>query len=238
MRVVASLTTIPSRIDTWCKNTIDSIIDQVDHVYVGVATHYRRFNTGIEIPTIYNEEPYKGRVTFVFGEDKGPATKYLGSLSVIPDDTWVFFCDDDQEYKPGLIERMKSVCIDKTCVYQNRYETFSRWGTSGGLIHGYVGNMAHTYVLCQLPFFPLPECAYHIDDQWMSVYYKMTGVEICSTGIDSYNDIFKKLLPEGYELFGPDSLAQLGTRNEKIHQLESYFGVRFIPNSVQIEINS
>lgn len=235
MRVVASLTTIPSRVETWCKNTIDSIIEQVDHVYVGVATHYKRFNTGIEIPAIYSTSPYKEKVTFVFGEDKGPATKYLGSLGAIPDDTWVFFCDDDQEYRGDLISRMKTAALDTTCVYQNRYETFSRWGTSGGFIHGYVGNMAHTSVLGQLPFFPLPDCAYHIDDQWMSVYYKMTGVEIRPTGIDSYTDIFKKLLPQGYELFGPDSLTELGTRNEKIRQLEHWFGVRFIPNTVQIE---
>ena len=95
--------------------------------------------------------------------------------------------------------------------------------------------MAHTSVLGQLPFFPLPDCAYHIDDQWMSIYYRMTGVEIRPTGIDSYTDIFKKLLPQGYELFGPDSLTELGTRNEKIRQLEHWFGVRFIPNTVQIE---
>lgn len=237
MRVVASLTTIPSRIDNWCKNTIDSLIDQVDHIYLGLATYYKRFKTGIDIPAYLLEAPYKDKVTVVFGEDKGPATKYLGSLSAIPDDTWVFFCDDDQEYKHDLIERMKSVAIDTTCVYQNRYETFSRWGTSGGLIHGYVGNMAHTSVLCQLPYFPLPECAYHIDDQWMSIYYKKTNVEICSTGIDSYCDIFKKLLPQGYELFGPDSLAELGTRNDKIRQIEEYFNIRFIPNSVNIILN-
>lgn len=233
--VVASLTTIPSRIDNWCKNTIDSLLNQVDHIYLGLAKHYRRFNTGIEIPPYLLESPYKEKVTAVFGEDFGPATKYLGSLSAIPDDTWIFFCDDDQEYQDNIISRMKNVVNDKSCVYQNRYETFSRWGTSGGLIHGYVGNMAHKSVLGQLPFFPLPECAYHIDDQWMSIYYKLTNIEIRSTGIDSYSDIFKKLLPQGYEQFGPDSLTELGTRNEKIRELENCFSVRFIPNSVHLE---
>jgi hypothetical protein len=235
MYVVASLTTIPSRIDTWCKNTIDSLLNQVEHIYVGVANHYKRFNTGITIPDIYKQEPYANKVTFVFGEDKGPATKYLGSLEVIPCDSWIFFCDDDQEYKPDLITKIKNNCLEKSYVYQNRFETFSRWGTSGGLIHGYVGNFVHKSLLDDIQSFPLPNCAYHIDDQWMSIYYRSKGIEIRSTGIDAYCDIFNRILPEGYELFGPDSLTQLNTRNEKIRELEQYFKVRFIPNTVSIE---
>lgn len=234
-KVVASLTTIPSRIGTSCKDAIDSLIHQVDHIYLGVSTFYNRLKSGIEIPEIYNEAPYKDKLTIVFGEDMGPATKYLGCLSIIPEDCWMFVCDDDQVYHPTLIERMKCAIKYDSVVYQNRYETFSRWGTSGGLIHGYVGNLIPRKLLNNLPTFPYPECAHTIDDQWLSVYFLFNNIEIHSTGIDDYTSIFAKLNPSGYEQIGTDSLSNLGTRELRIQELEQYFNIRFKKYTIHIE---
>jgi hypothetical protein len=235
-KIVASLTTIPSRIGTCCKEAIDSLINQVDHVYLSVSNYYKRFKTSIDVPEYYyTQSPYKEKLTIVFGEDRGPASKYLGSLSKIPEDCWVFFCDDDQIYHPTLIERILPVLQDENKVYQNRYETFTRWGTSGGLIHGYVGNIVHKSKLKNLIVFEQPECANTIDDQWMSIYYLMNNIEIKSTNIDEYNQIFGKLNPQGYEQWGPDSLVDLGTREKNIQELEKHFKVKFIKYSTVIE---
>ena len=48
---------------------------------------------------------------------------------------------------------------------------------SGGFIHGYVGNLVNRECLHPLQTFPLPECAYHVDDQWMSIYYFLNNIK-------------------------------------------------------------
>jgi len=223
-QVVASLTTIPSRLGSSCRKTVDSLIAQVEHVYLSVPTAYKRFPGSVELPSYLMEAPYKDKVTVVRGEDFGPATKYKGALYQIPADAWVFVCDDDQEYTPTLISQMKSR-IHQIGVYQNRYELI-RSSTSGGLIHGYVGNLTHATLLQGLPTFPLPECASHVDDQWMSIYYFVNGVSINPTGIEEYKDLFQTL-ENNHECIGADSLFALGTRADRVRELEATFCVRF-----------
>ena len=223
--VVASLTTIPSRIHTSCKASIDSLLHQVDHIYLSVATFYKRFSTGIDIPDFFRQEPYCNKVTIVMGEDKGPATKYLGALHLLQN-TWIFFCDDDQIYS-DIVPRMLQ-CVDSLHVYQNRYFNI-RNTSSGGFIHGYVGNLVNSECLHSLQTFPLPECAYHVDDQWMSIYYFIHNIMIRPTGIENYSDIYKTL-DNHHELIGVDSLASLGTRDERVTQLGEYFNVLFLKN--------
>ena len=224
--VVASLTTIPPRIGA-CRATIDSLIGKVDHVYLSVADNYMRFGGGVEIPAYFQEEPYKGFVTIVRGEDKGPAMKYLGALSQIPENQWIFFCDDDQEYSSQLIEKMKER-VDEFCVYQNRFKVIQQT-TSGGLIHGYVGNLIHRSLLNDLSVFPLPPCSFHVDDQWMSIYCFLKGIPIRATGIEAYEAIFQKLY-NNHELLGVESLSSLGTRDTRVKELATFFGVQFIEN--------
>ena len=224
-QVVASLTTIPSRLGASCRKALDSLLPQVEHVYLSVPTAYRRFPAPVELPAYLSEFPYKDKVTVVRGVDAGPATKYVGALSVIPPDAWVFVCDDDQEYAPTLISRMKTR-LDRICVYQNRCETI-RSSTSGGLVHGYVGNLTHASLLLGLPTFPLPDCALHVDDQWMSIYYFLNGVSIQPTGVEEYNDLFQRL-EHNHECIGADSLFALGTRADRVRDLEAAFGVRFV----------
>ena len=110
---VATLTTIPSRINNECILAINSLLKQVDQIYLSVCTSYQRF-PNIKIPDIFFQEPYFSKVTIVYNNDYGSATKYLGSLNQLTcKDQWVFVCDDDQEYKDGLIERLKPILINK-----------------------------------------------------------------------------------------------------------------------------
>ena len=78
MKVVASLTTIPSRINDECKRAIDSLLSQVDHIYLNVSKTYRRFQSqSIVIPDyLTKQEPYKSCVTVTVGEDYGSPSKY------------------------------------------------------------------------------------------------------------------------------------------------------------------
>ena len=227
MKVVASLTTIPSRIDDECKRSIDSLLSQVDHIYLNVSKTYRRFQSqSIVIPDyLTQQEPYKSCVTVTVGEDYGSPSKYLGALHLIlSQDVYVFICDDDQEYHPELISKMKSRITSKQYIYQNRYDIFKQYGTSGGLIHGFVGLLIHNSLLENLAVFPLPECARFIDDQWFSMYCKLYSYSIVSSGINDYSEIFQTLRHDAFELMGKDSLIDLGNRNEKIQELYAYFG--------------
>jgi hypothetical protein len=227
-RVVASLTTIPPRAAT-CRLALDSLIPQVDHVYLSLATHYRRFGPW-EPPPYLQEEPYRSKVTVVIGEDRGPATKYVGALNFLPENIWVFACDDDQEYHHTLLSTMKE-SIQEGAVYQNHYDSILQ-KTSGGLIHGYVGLLVHSSLLQGLRDFPLPEAAYFVDDQWMSIYCFLRGIPIHKTTAEDYVSIFETL--DGWhEKIGEASLAGLQNREAMVATLAAEFGVSFHKGSLR-----
>jgi len=218
-KVVASLTTIPPRIESECRLAIDSLLDQVDEVYLSVSEHYHRFGHCV-IPAYLQEEPYLSKVKICVGPDHGPASKYIGTS--VPTNTWVFVCDDDQEYKaivPSMLE-----CVKEIAVYQNHYESI-KTKTSGGMVHGYVGNLVHSSILTKLQQFPLPECARFVDDQWMSMFCQIHRIPVLPTSVETYDEIFK-VLHNNHEKLGSYSLSSLNNRDTKIQELESFFGQR------------
>lgn len=214
---VASLTTIPPRFETECRLAVESLRPQVDAVFVTVPDAYRRFAMA-PLPA------WMAKVHLCRGEDHGPASKYLGALSAIPKGSWVFIGDDDQEYQPDLLARMKQ-SIDSLAVYQNHYNSIQQ-KTSGGLVHGYVGLLVHESCLQGLRTFPLPEAARFVDDQWMSVYCWRHGIPIRPTTAESYAEIFA-VLQNGHEKLGCASLSGLQTRDTRVQELADAFGVTF-----------
>jgi hypothetical protein len=254
--VVASLTSIPSRFSN-CNLVINSLINQVDYIYLNLCKEYSRFkelkinnntdntdntdtdntdtdntdtdNTDTDnntnLPEYFlTEEPYKSKLIITYGQDYGPATKYLGALEYISNSQWIFFCDDDQEYHHNLISKMINNISDIS-IYQNRYNIINNG--SGGIIHGYVGNLIHRSLLNELPKFDLPDSAKYVDDQWMSIYCHLNNIKMYPSGIENYNDIFS-VLENGYEKIGKDALAQLNNRDIKIKELEKYYNIKFI----------
>jgi hypothetical protein len=215
--VVASLTSIPSRTDS-LKLAIDSLLPQVDEVIVSIPNTYKRFSTTWTKPD-YMDTPEYAKVRVNRTDDIGPATKYLGAVGT---GSWVFVCDDDQQYHPSLIDRMKK-SLTTMCVYQNHFESILE-KTSGGCIHGYVGLLIPSALLQNLRFFPLPAPAYFVDDQWMSIYCLTQGIPILSSGVNEYKDIYK-VLDGWHELIGVDALSQLNTRDQRVRELEEYFQV-------------
>ena len=222
MVTVASLTTIPPRFETDCRLAVASIAPQVDQVFLSVPDAYVRFPMR-ELPAWMSD------VQLCRGEDKGPASKYLGALDRIPTGAWVFIGDDDQEYQPDLLERMKRG-INSMGVYQNHFFSI-REKTSGGMIHGYVGLLIHESLLRKLSEFPLPEAARFVDDQWMSAYCCTHGIRIFPTSAEPYAEIFK-VLQNGHEKLGCESLSGLQTRDERVQELSRILGVVFKGPSV------
>lgn len=224
LSVVASLTTIPPRAES-VRQTLDSLLPQVDAIYVCVAPDYVRFGQ-FTPPAYWSEPPYKDKVKVVLTEDTGPATKYLGALPCLPSGQWMFVCDDDQAYHGTLMQRMADA-IKGVGVYQNRYEIV-RWG-SGGIVHGYVGVWVRRDCLDSLPGFPRPRASRYVDDQWMSAYCAFHDVPVIPTGIESYGDIFSVLRGGVYEQVGAAPLAALGNRDLSIRELEKELGITFLP---------
>lgn len=214
---VASLTTIPPRLETDCRVAVDSLRSQVDAIYLTVPDTYVRFGT-CSLPD------WTSSVHVCRGVDHGPATKYLGALDAIPKGSWVFICDDDQVYQPDLLARMKQ-SVETLAVYQNHYHSI-RQKTSGGMIHGYVGLLIHESWLRGLRNFPLPEAARFVDDQWMSVYCWRHGIPVCPTTAEGYAEIFA-VLQNGHERLGCASLSGLQTRDARVRELADAFGVVF-----------
>lgn len=229
-QVVACLTSIPSRFDTYLHKAVDSIVHQVDRVFLAIPHSYKRFPTyDGALPSFINKY---SNVTSVRPEaDSGPATKFLGALQSIPTNTWVFVCDDDQEYSESLVSSMMAG-INNIGVYQNHYTSIQK-KTSGGMIHGYVGCLIHSSCLRELPTFPLPEAARFVDDQWMSIYCFKHAIPIFPTVAETYQQIFK-VLELWHEKLGCDALSSLHNRDEKVAELAAYFGVIFSENGTII----
>ena len=217
--VVASLTSIPSRQES-LKLAIDSLLPQVDEIIISIPTIYKRFSAAWTLPEYMNTAEY-AKVRLTRTEDMGPATKYLGAIGT---QSWVFVCDDDQQYHPTLIERMKH-SLTTMSIYQNHYESILA-KTSGGCIHGYVGLLIPSPLLQNLSSFPLAPPAYFVDDQWISIYCLTEGISILSSGVNEYKDIYK-VLDGWHELIGVDALSQLNTRDDRVRELEAYFRVRW-----------
>lgn len=216
---VASLTTIPPRFDDACRRAVASLLPQVDEVFLSIPTSYTRFPMK-SLPE-WMSHP---KIRLCRGEDKGPASKYIGALDSIPPGSWVFICDDDQEYRSDLLYLMKC-CIKEVGVYQNHYGPIQQ-KTSGGMIHGYVGLLVHESLLRGLTSFPLPKAARFVDDQWMSAYCCIHDIPIFPTSAEAYSDIFE-VLQNGHEQLGCESLSGLGTRDQCVQDLANVLDIRF-----------
>ena len=222
--VYATLTTIPPRMTKDLRLAIDSLLPQVDHVYLSVSDSYARFGGTYELPPFLKEEPYASRVTVSFGPDYGAATKYLGSLNVMPKKGWVFVGDDDQVYKEDIIQRMIN-SVTRLGAYQNsdrniRFKSISM----SDLITGFWGVMYPLELLQKLAKFPVPPGARFVDDQWMSIYCLFHGIPVYLTELDQEKDIFKI-----QKNTGSHGLLESGNnykgRADHIRSMESFFGV-------------
>lgn len=193
MKVYASLTSIPSRMGL-IKKCLDSLIGQEYGIEKIILTlplkNLRQQNTSYKIPKYLHEYPYKNKVIISRPEtDYGPVMKYIGGKGIIPDNSLVFVCDDDQEYRPNLVSRLVSKYVKHdhtkpTVVASLCYRfllTTTVNGYGGLLFDSKLVNMLYTKITnsnkrtrsaCQF-----------VDDNWVSITCKQMGIKIRSLGL-------------------------------------------------------
>lgn len=108
-RIVASLTTIPSRLE-YIDETIKSLCDQsmsLDKIYLHVPKVSRKGKTYNEnLLDIYRKK-YEKLCINRCDEDYGPITKIVPIIDMEKDpDTFVFCCDDDTIYLSNIVEKL------------------------------------------------------------------------------------------------------------------------------------
>lgn len=106
MRVVVSLSTIPSRVK-YLSEAIESLLKQsysIDRIYINLP--YRSLRENVEYPLL-EEDFLDPRVTILRCEDRGPITKLYPVLDVENDpQTIIITVDDDIHYPQDRIQTL------------------------------------------------------------------------------------------------------------------------------------
>ncbi len=152
MRVVGSLTTIPSRINN-LTDTLHSITNQsykLDAIYLNIPYSYANFDTKYTIPDEYNDVCHIVRC-----QDYGPVTKLIGALGQENDpDTIIITFDDDHVYPEGLVEKLLS---------RHRQNNGSAIGSAG-------------YKIGKFPFYvSIARNQHQLNNRWYSFDIGATG---------------------------------------------------------------
>lgn len=104
-KYIATLSSIPPRFDQ-LDSTLQSLLNQTvpaENVILYLNRRYRRFPNWDGTPP---EVPDGVEIRWV-EEDYGPATKILPAVREFANqDVEILFCDDDQDYRPNLAERL------------------------------------------------------------------------------------------------------------------------------------
>ena len=182
-----SLTTSPSRLNRIVETNLRHLLEQthpVDRILLTVPLTNMRGDVWEEsLPAFLDQEPFKDRVQVVRPQkDLGPIMKYLGVMHAkdVPDNSWVWVCDDDQLYKTDRIaecwkdntERDPTVVVATRGSYQFLAPTVK--GYSGVLLHKQVIEKVFEHVTLH----GLPKCCERIDDNYVSLLIKKFGLKV------------------------------------------------------------
>lgn len=203
LRLVVSLTTIPSRL-SYIRPTLDSLIHQThapDQILLCLPKWSSRENAGYDKPDWLSA--YAPRVRVVdCRQDQGPGTKLLGALDYLQEPTCLVIVDDDMRYKPHFLERLYRHQSSNTRASYSFYTYKIGPVTVGQGADGfsfYSPNLQgiQTYAERAIQFPPLRV----VDDLWISAYLWHRGVKIESLA---------RTVPEGATVYDiSHSLGQL-----------------------------
>jgi len=121
MKVIVSLTSIPSRFDK-LQNVVEKLMGQTCHeIWVNIPKSYRRFpEWNGQLPTLTNFDS-KLKINSEC-EDFGPGTKVIAPAQYLNPDDLIVYLDDDTNYDPKLVTNLlKWFHVDPK----------SAWGLSG-----------------------------------------------------------------------------------------------------------
>jgi len=232
MSVIVSISTIPTRVQNGTLElfikSIQKQTEPVKTIYINIPYHFKRFKN-LTRQDLENIESMDTRIKVNQFDYDSPLIKYFGAFSHPDKDDFVFIGDDDQEYHPSLLQRMKEGVYDKSKVYQNRYNVVKH-GTAG-IIHGFVGLMFQCCLLSEegLTQHKLPDDLW-VDDQMMSIYFAKEHIDIVASPVHDFDEIFSSLC-NGMEKLGTGGDLALSEntsdRLTQIKELEKRYNVHF-----------
>lgn len=222
-----SIATIPPRFNSLIKS-LRSFLTQtieVKNIYVNLPANFKRF----ENFTPEQEEQIKDisdKIVITKTPYDSPALKYLGCLPYVDKEDFIFIGDDDQEYHPELLEKMKDGIYNENAVYQNRFHIVKH-GTAG-IIHGFVGLMMKAKVFENIKNFDLPKTCW-VDDQLFSIYFHKNNIPILPSPVNDFDEIYLHTSHYGTEQIGEGALCKMDLpRKKQIKELELMYGVFFL----------
>ena len=121
MKVIVSLTTIPSRFDK-LHTVIPGLLNQTCHeVWLNIPPRYNRFpDWDGQLPDLSNFDS-KLKINRDC-EDLGPGTKFMGPATHLGPEDLIVYVDDDTNYDPKLVTNLLKWFMT---------DTKSAWGLSG-----------------------------------------------------------------------------------------------------------
>lgn len=205
-KIYLTMTVIPTRlISKHFEKVILSLKKQIinfDYLIINLSINDFKFDNIPEY--LINDEKIIINKTLV----KGPCTKLIGSLDLIPDNSIVIVLDDDIIFKNNFIYSLiKSYTFNSNCIttsfcnmnFNNYFIELMGFGGFVFKITKYIKiNLKKAYM-------KMPKCAFYIDDTWFSWIFNKIGIKIIylfNTNnsnyiIDSYQT---NLHPEWFEL--------------------------------------
>ncbi len=205
MRIIVSMTTIPSRINH-IEPVLDSLINQTVKpymIYLNIPKKYNRFESDIKIPDFINNKYAHIVRIFYLENDYGPGTKFIGSLMnpLIFDKDIIVVTDDDVVKKKHwlytLFQNYK----------ENRITSFVELNLGQKIIWGYLGYIFRKDLIDLkdlLNFYSKiqNEC-WLVDDHWFTGYCHYKNIDIFNISIERNSEINSELLT------GKDALVRL-----------------------------
>lgn len=224
--VYASLTSIPSRLDRILQINLKSLLQQdypnFQGALVTLPLNNRRGQPQPkELPTWLTQQADQVHVIRP-EQDHGPIMKWLGPThdATLPEDAWIFVCDDDQQYRTSFL----SECIQvlQTLPKEQRNKTFTNTHSPNVLrffgvpqmLWGFQGVLIPLQALKDLAQIhareasALPDCCWRIDDDVVATWLRRSQYQAryVPSGLSKYSE-------ETVDGLGADQWQRLNDRH-------------------------
>ncbi len=195
MDLYVSFTSIPTRINS-IEKCIDSLINQdypIEKIIITLPlTTLRQYDVDYQIPDFLKSK-FKDKIIITRPEkDYGPIMKYIGSKNVIPKNSLVFVCDDDQEYHPQLISKLVKRYKQEEKIYGENLMVASVCYQLllTKVLNGYGGVLFNSNLIDKLykkivnSSQGAKNACQLVDDNWISIVASQNGIKVISLQLD------------------------------------------------------
>lgn len=221
-KVYASLTTIPERAEN-TERVIQGLLNQtypIEKIFLNIPNGiFKRTGNLYYVPEWTKKKEYEDKLVVTRGLDYGPATKLLGSLTLIPQDGYVYVVDDDTVHSKNHLKDLISEMNPNTDVVSNRVCEINSYicGVTGYVIKRNILNDIFNY------YYKVPISCRTVDDVWISEYLKSKDASLKKTNLMSNIKFIPRSLYDRFLSKDPNSLFNSVNRsNQSI--LNKFFG--------------